>query len=291
MHKYRLQDMSWLEASEAFRRCDTVIVPVGTLHAHGPTPIGIDARSVEVLADRIGARTGLVVLPVQSYGENDKMKAYPGSITIRADVIEAVYVDICRSLYANGIRRVIFLNGHGGNHEPLLRAGRAVRPLGMLVAVVEWGTVEADLFPDQYKDGNFTSRWGIAELAFAVAADGPEIADLRAGVYKGEWGTLPAVTQPLGDQITPLGFSSFVFAGGQVTIPTDAWEIDAESPPEIALSELKDLRQRGEEILERQTAFIAKFADAFQNIDLARAIGPVASRPRPEVFSAGQGEG
>jgi creatinine amidohydrolase/Fe(II)-dependent formamide hydrolase-like protein len=272
MHKYRLRDMSWLEALETFRRCDTVIVPVGTLHSHGPTPIGIDARSVEILTDRIGARTGLMVLPVQSYGENDKMKAYPGSITIHAGVIEELYADICRSLHANGVRRVIFLNGHGGNHEPLLRAGRTARSLGMLVAIVSWGDNERRLFPDQYKEGNFTSFAGIAELAIAVAVDGSEIADLRPNVYQGEWGTLPNTTRPLGDQIVPLGFSTFAFEGAEVTIPTDAWDVDAQSPPQIAPGELEGLRRRGEEILERQTRFIATFAAAFQRIDLARAL-------------------
>ena len=90
MKKYRLQDMSWMEAQEAFQRSDTVVVPVGTLHAHGPIPIGIDARSVEKLSEEVGKRTGLMVLPVLAYGENDKMKDYPGSITIGQDVIEVV---------------------------------------------------------------------------------------------------------------------------------------------------------------------------------------------------------
>jgi len=249
-----------------------VIVPVGTLHAHGPTPIGIDARSVEALADRIGERTGLMVLPVQAYGENDKLKAYPRAITIRADVIEAVYTDICRSLHANGVRRVLFLNGHGGNHEPLLRAGRNVRSLGMLVAIVGWGGIERALLPAQYVEGNFTSRAAIAELAVAVAVDGTGIADLRPGVYKGEWGSAPRVTRPLGEEITPRGFSIFAFGGAEVTIPIDAWEVDVDSPPAIAASELAGLRRRGEEILERQTRFIADFARAFQEIDLAKAL-------------------
>ena len=54
MKKYRLQDMSWMEAQEAFGRSDTVIVPVGTLHAHGPIPSGCvdrlpDRRGMEML--------------------------------------------------------------------------------------------------------------------------------------------------------------------------------------------------------------------------------------------------
>jgi len=44
--KYRLWDMSWMEAEEAFKRSDTAILPVGTFHGHGPTPISIDSSSV-----------------------------------------------------------------------------------------------------------------------------------------------------------------------------------------------------------------------------------------------------
>ncbi len=272
MKKYRLQDMSWMEAEEAFKRADTAIVPVGTLHAHGPIPIGIDARSVEKLAEEVGERTGLIVLPVLAYGENDKMKEYPGSITISQHVIEAVYTDICRSLHRNGIRKVIFLNGHGGNHDPLLRAGRNVRALGMLAAIVEWGYIEKALRPDLFTEGNFTSEYALAELAVAIAIDGTDIADLRDGGYKGEWGFPPIVKELFGGKIRPLGFSTFEYAGAQVTIPVDAWEIDVESSPDIDKSTLEALRRRGEETIERMTEYISAFAREFQNIDISKAL-------------------
>ena len=272
MRKHRLQDMSWMEAEEAFKRVDTAIVPVGTLHAHGPIPIGIDARSVEKLADEVGKRTGLIVLPVLAYGENDKMKHYPGTITIDQHLIEAVYTEICRSLHRNGVRKVIFLNGHGGNHDPLLRAGRTARGLGMLVAIVEWGSIEKALMPHLFTEGNFTSEFGLAELAIAIAIDGVEIADLRSGGYKGEWGSAPIVKKLFGEKIVPLGFSTFGYAGAPVTIPVDAWEIDEESPPDVDTSALEGLRRRGEETIERMTKHISAFADEFQKIDVSKVL-------------------
>jgi creatinine amidohydrolase len=272
VNKYRLQDMSWMEAEEAFRRSDTAIVPVGTLHAHGPIPIGIDARSVDKLADEVGKRTGVMILPTVWYGENDKMKDYPGSITIGADTIEAVYTDICRSLHRNGIRRIIFLNGHGGNHEPLLRAGRTARELGLLVAILDWGTAEKTLMPHLFTEGNFTSEFALAELAVAVAIDGTEIADLRGGGYKGEWGANPVTKKVLGEAITPLGFSTFEYRGARLTIPIDAWEIDTEGPPDTAASELPDLRRRGEETIDRMVEYISAFVRDFQKIDLSKAL-------------------
>lgn len=268
--KHQLHKMSWMEAEAAFKRTDTAIVPVGTLHAHGPIPIGIDARSVEALADEVGRRTGVIVLPVVSYGENDKMKHYPGTITIEPEIVKALYVDICRSLHRNGTRRVIFLNGHGGNHDPLLRAGRAAREFGMLVAIVEWGVIEKALMPQLFTRGNFTSEFALAELGVAVAIDGMDIADLRDGGYKGEWGFDPMVKRPFGDRITPLGFSEFRYAGAPVTIPIDAWEVDEESPPEIDTAALEMLRRRGQETMTRMTDYVSAFIHEFQALEIPR---------------------
>lgn len=255
-----------MEAAEAFQRSDTVLIPVGTLHGHGPTPIGIDATSVERLADEVGRRTGFMILPLLAYGENDKMREYPGSIAISQHVLEAFYTDICRSLYRNGIRKVVFLNGHGGNREVLVRAGRNVRELGMLTAILEWWSIGRTLMPDRFPEGSHT--W---ELAIAVAIGGTDIADLRGGGYKGEWGSDPTLRRLFGEKIKPLGFNSFEYEGAQVIIPIDAWDIDVESPPEIDKSALEALRRKGEATIERFVEYISEFAREFQKIDVSKA--------------------
>jgi creatinine amidohydrolase len=267
MNKHRLHEMSWVEAREALKKSDTVIVPVGTLHGHGPTPIGIDASSVEALADQVGKRTGLTTLPPLWYGENDKMRDYPGSIAISPNTLEAFYTDICRSLHRNGIRKVVFLNGHGGNRDILVRAGRNVRALGMLTAIVEWWTIGKKLMPELFPEG--THIW---ELAVALAIDGSGIADVRRGGYKGEWGVNPPLRRLFGTGITPLGFNNFEFQGAQVLIPVDAWDIDIESPPELPAGALEELRRRGQESIDRLVEYIAAFVGEFQKIDIDRAL-------------------
>lgn len=267
MKKYRLSEMSWKEAEEAFKRSDTVIMPVGTLHAHGPTPIGIDSSSVERLADQVGRKTGLMTLPLLPFGENDKMKEYPGSIAISQHVLEGFYTDICRSLHRNGTRKVIFLNGHGGNREVLVRAGRNVREIGMLTAILEWWSIGKKLMPDLFPEG--THIW---ELAVAMAVGGADIADLRAGGYKGEWGSDPTLRHLFGEKITPLGFNNFEYKGAPVIIPVDAWDIDVASPPEVDANVREALRRRGEESLDRLTEYVSAFAVEFQKVDVSRAL-------------------
>lgn len=267
MNKYRLDEMSWVEAEEAFKRSDTVIMPVGTLHAHGPTPIGIDATSVGRLADEVGKRTGLITLPLLFYGENDKMRDYPGSLTISQGVLEAFYTDIWRSLHRNGTRKVVVLNGHGGNREPLVRSGRNVRDLNMLIAIVEWWNVGKKLTPDAFPEG--THIW---ELAVAAAIGGTGVVDVRRDGYKGEWGIDPPLRRLFGERIRPLGFNSFEYEGVPVIVPVDAWDIDIESPLHLHTRDLEAFQRRGEESIARLAGFIAEFAQEFQKVDVARAL-------------------
>jgi creatinine amidohydrolase/Fe(II)-dependent formamide hydrolase-like protein len=259
--KYKLADMSWKEAQEAFKRSDTVIVPTGTLHAHGPTPIGIDTSAPEKLADEVGKRIGMLVLPVTTYGEDDKMADYPGSIGISPGVLEMYYTDILTNLRKNGVRKVVFINGHGGNREALTRAGRNVRELGMIVAIIDWWTTANDLA--MYPKGSDY----IQEMSLGVAIHGKENMDLREETHRGEWGDNPT-KKILGDQITPVIFTNFKFRGATVTIPVDAWAIDLSSGPYIKPEELPKLEAAGNELIRKFADYMAAFAKEFEKIDV-----------------------
>ena len=266
--KHRLWDMSYREAEEAFKKSDTVILPTGTLHAHGPSPISIDSSSPERLADEVGKRTGLVVLPLVPYGEDEKMKRYPGSIGISPNVLEQFYTDICKALHRNGIRKILVLNGHGGNREVLMRVGRDIRELGMLMAIVDWYNVGAKTMPDLFP----RPHCFIEELAVAIAIGGKDIADIERGGYKGEWGWT-AFRNLFGDKIKPVGFDNFEYKGAPVIIPIDAWDLDKDAPPDIRKNELDKLEKQGHEILKRCTDYIVDFAKEFVKIDVETSLG------------------
>lgn len=85
-------------------------------------------------------------------------------------------------------------------------------------------------------------------------------------------GLSPDREKVFGEEIRPLGFSTFEYAGAPVTIPVDAWEIDVESPPEIDKGALEALRRRGEETIERMTEYISAFAREFQKIDMSKSL-------------------
>ena len=261
--KYKLIDMSWKEAEEAFRNSDTVIVPTGTLHAHGPTPIGIDTTAPERLADEVGARTHILTLPVVAYGEDDKMAGYPGSIGISPHTLELYYTDICMNLRRNGVTKVIFINGHGGNREALLRTGYTMRKHGMLIAVLEWWSLGVEI--GLFKQGTDFFE----EFKLGLAIYGKEKADLRKQTFKGEWGAHPC-KQILGSKIKTDIFYLSKFRKGTVMIPIDAWDTDITSPPYIRRDDLDKLEASGKELVAKLADYIADFAREFQKIEVKK---------------------
>lgn len=266
--KHRLWDMSWKEAEEAFRECDTAILPVGTLHGHGPTPISIDSSSVEWLAEEVGKRTGIVTLPLLPYGENDKQRYYPGSISISPGTLEGFYLDILRSLSRNGVRKVIVLNGHGGNRETLIRAARAAREFGLLTAIPEWWSIVTQIMPELNPERGAY----VTELAVSLAIGGKEIADLRGTGYKGEWGDTYTMRSILGEEIKPTGFNSFEYKGARITIPVQAWDTDVEGPPVMGEEVAEELYERGRETLARLVDYLTDFAKHFRGVDISKAL-------------------
>lgn len=268
LKKHRLWDMSWMEAEEAFKANDTVILPVGTIHGHGPTPVSIDSSSVEWLAEEVGKRTSLVTLPLLPYGENDKQMYYPGSISISPDTLENFYVDIFRSLMRNGVKRVILLNGHGGNRETIIRASRTARDFGMIVAVPEWWSLVKDLMPElQPEKGAF-----ITELAVSIYIGGKDIPDFRDSGYMGEWGDKYTMRELLGDSILPLGFNNFEYKGGRITIPVQAWDLDIEGPPYLGAEVVDELYERGRKVLEGLVEYLVDFTEEFKRVDITDAL-------------------
>lgn len=264
--KYRLWDMSWMEAEEAFERSEVVILPVGTLHGHGPSPISIDSSSVEKIAEEVGRKTGILTLPLQPYGENDKQKFYPGSIAISPTTLESFYIDGFKSIRRNGVKKVIVLNGHGGNRETLIRAGRAAKDFDMIIAILEWCNIVNDLMPELFPEGLH-----IMELAVAIAIGGKDIADLRGGAgYKGEWKY--TVKNIFGDRIRPVMFNNFEYKGARLIIPIQAWDIDLEGPPVLGREVVDDLYDRGMKAIELVVEHVIEFAEDFEKVDISEGL-------------------
>ena len=111
----RIRDCNWMQVEEYLRRDDRVVLPIGSTEEHGYLSLETD----NILAERVSAEgaesLGVLVLPVLPYGLTPSFAAYPGSPTLRLETFLAVLRDLLDSLYGQGFRRFLVVNGHGGN--------------------------------------------------------------------------------------------------------------------------------------------------------------------------------
>jgi creatinine amidohydrolase len=111
----RARDLNWLQVEEYLSGDDRVVLPLGSTEQHGYLSLETD----NILAERVSAEAaeplGVLVLPVVPYGLTPSFAAFPGSPSLRLETFVAVVRDLLDSLYGQGFRRFLLVNGHGGN--------------------------------------------------------------------------------------------------------------------------------------------------------------------------------
>ena len=111
----KLWDANWMQIEEYLRDDDRVLVPLGSTEQHGYLSLGVDAILCELAAAAAADAEGVPVLPAMPFGLTPTFTAYPGTINLRADTYLALVRDILDSLHDQGFRRIVLVNGHGGN--------------------------------------------------------------------------------------------------------------------------------------------------------------------------------
>ncbi len=117
----QLAEMTWRQVAVYLERDDRVIVPVGSTEQHGPRAvIGTDHLVPAGIAREAGRRCGVLVAPTLTYGMSLHHMAFPGTVSLRPSTLLQVTYDVLASLSQHGFRRVLLLNGHGGNTAALM---------------------------------------------------------------------------------------------------------------------------------------------------------------------------
>lgn len=109
------EDMNWMQVEQYLKTDDRLMLVIGACEQHGYLSLLTDARIPAALAHEASRQTGVPVAPALNFGISPYFVAYPGTITLRTQTFLAVIGDIVRGVHAQGFRRLLFVNGHGGN--------------------------------------------------------------------------------------------------------------------------------------------------------------------------------
>jgi creatinine amidohydrolase len=110
-----LSEMNWMQVESYLSEDDRLIVVLGASEQHGYLSLLTDVKIPMALAEAASEQTGVLVAPPVNFGCSPYFLAYPGTISLRVETLLAVVEDLLRSVYGQGFRQVLVLNGHGGN--------------------------------------------------------------------------------------------------------------------------------------------------------------------------------
>jgi len=144
-------ELTWPEAQRRFKKMDIALLPVGAIEQHGPhLPLDTDAFDAEYLAQRVARACSdpkPLVLPLVPYGVSYEHNDFKGTVSISNDALSHVVYDIGMSVARNGLKKLVIINGHGGNGPALNFAAQMItRDAGIFVCVDTGETSDVDIY-------------------------------------------------------------------------------------------------------------------------------------------------
>ncbi|WP_313076298.1 creatininase family protein [Melaminivora sp.] len=120
------------------------VLPVAAIEQHGPhLPLAVDALLLQGVIDaalaQLPAGLPVLFLPPQQIGLSTEHLSYPGTLTLSPATLLVLWTELGEAVARAGVRRLLLLNGHGGNVAPMDIAARELRQrCGLLVYSASW---------------------------------------------------------------------------------------------------------------------------------------------------------
>jgi len=185
----RIADMNWMQVRDHAAKDDRAVLPIGSTEQHAYLSLAVDSILAERVALEAAEPLGIPVFPVVNYGLTPSFVAYPGTVTLKIATLCAVVQDILNGIVRSGFRRILIVNGHGGN-------------IPAHGAVLEW------LDRNRGCQVKWTNWWN-APKAWEKAMQIDPVASHASWLENFPWTRLPGVAMP-GEQKPMMDMSRFV---------------------------------------------------------------------------------
>jgi len=172
----RVSETNWQQIEAYLKTDDRAILPLGSTEQHAQLSLSVDSILSEKIAVDAAEPLGIPVFPVVAYGVTPYFLAYPGTISLRIETYVRIVRDILDGLKHQGFKRILIVNGHGGN-----------QPAGSLA--IEW---MADNPGMAVKFHN----WWNAPQTFAKVQEIDTVASHASWMENFPWTRLPGTILP-----------------------------------------------------------------------------------------------
>jgi len=110
-----ITNMNWEQVAAYLSNDDRCVLPIGSTEQHAGLSLCVDYILSERVATEAAEPLGIPVFPGLPYGYTPYFMAYPGTVCLRIETYVQLVRDILDSLAAQGFKRIVIVNGHGGN--------------------------------------------------------------------------------------------------------------------------------------------------------------------------------
>ena len=174
--------MTWPEAAKAASsKGSTLVWPFGACEQHGPhLPLITDTFFAENILtktlERLPEKMPIWMIPSQSIGFSPEHQAFPGTLSLSADVLLSLVTDVGQQIASMGFKRLVFFNAHGGQIGLLQAVSRQLRIQCPSLAVLPcflWSGVPglADLLPEKEVEEGLHAALAETSLMLQMAGD------------------------------------------------------------------------------------------------------------------------
>jgi creatinine amidohydrolase len=172
----KIADANWQQIEAYLKKDDRAVLPLGSTEQHAGLSLAVDSILSERVSVEAAEPLGIPVFPVVPYGLTPYFKAYPGTVSLRIETYTRLVCDILDSLKLQGFRRILIVNGHGGN-----------QPAGAFA--IEW-------MADNPEVAVKFHSWFNAPKTFAKVQEIDTVASHASWMENFPWTRLAGVKQP-----------------------------------------------------------------------------------------------
>jgi creatinine amidohydrolase len=123
----RLERTFWPDVERYLKKDDRLIIPAGSVEQHGPAvAAGIDYIIAEAVSNKAADEAGVYCAPALCYGMSLHHGGFPGTASLKPSSYLNMLIDLLTFFVDGGFRRIVVVNGHGGNAAPLKAAAAEV---------------------------------------------------------------------------------------------------------------------------------------------------------------------
>ncbi|MCE1196659.1 creatininase family protein [bacterium] len=202
----RVDRMTSPRFAEALARCDTLILPLGSVEQTGRhCPLGTDLFVAEAVAGLLAEAADCLTTAPLPYGDTLELDFWPGTVHVDSAVLGTYLEAVARSFLRQGFANIVFLCCHSLNMKAVDLLCRRLHREGYGVCAVDWWKAAADAARGETSSAEPFGHGGevISSIAMAVA---PGLVDMAAAVDEASApGLARAAAHPLGSAFVAYG--------------------------------------------------------------------------------------